>query len=201
MVLATSATIPGELVQVDGAELLMLEPLDEDSAHAILTEMGGVARLAADTAAADALIRLCGGLPLALRVVGARLAQEPTLTVRELLNEIDEDGLLGDGPGSVDAVLTAAYEGLSEDAQRTYRLLGAAQAPTFTVQMVSALLEVTPSHARAALRTLSRMNLLTGLPGRRYRFLDLVRRHAVSRAAKETRLSVDAALDRLLDFS
>jgi tetratricopeptide (TPR) repeat protein len=193
MILATSERRWGELIQQDGAELVMVQPLDDDSARAVLEAMVGADRVAADLDAVNELLRLCGGLPLAVRLMGRRLVEAPALTVREIVDEIAEDGM-----DDVGAVLTAAYTGLSDEGRRAYRLLGAVSTPTFAVWSVAALLDVPPPAARSMLRTLTEANLATDLPGRRYRFLDLVRRHAEHQAGQEPPASIDAALDRLL---
>jgi hypothetical protein len=194
VVLATSARRRGELVQRDGAEMLTVGPLDAGSARALLTAMAGPDRIAADQEATEELLRICGGLALALRIAATRLVQEPALTVRELVDEIAEEGLDG-----VEAVLSAAYAALPEETRRAYRLLGAVPMPTFTAWSLAALLDVPQPRARAAMRMLTESNLLTGLPARRYQFPDLVGRNSGRRAGEEPPAAIDAALGRLLE--
>lgn len=192
-VLATSARRSAELIRDLGARELVLPPLADGDSRVLLIRMCGPARIDADPVAAGELIRLCDGLPLALRVAGSRLAREPELTVRELLDELDDEGL-----GAVDALVATAYDALPDDARRAFRLLGAVPLPTFTPEVVAALLDVSRARARAAVRALSDLNLSVELPRRRFRLLGPIRRHAVARASQEAADMADAALDRLL---
>src|SRR5207248_7838501 len=97
----------------------------------------GEARVAAEPAAAEALIRLVGGLPLALRVVAARLAARPHWSLawmRERLADerrrLDE---LTHGPLMVRASVALSYDGLEPDARRLLRLLSGLDGFTFPV--------------------------------------------------------------------
>lgn len=199
-VIVTSAHRMGELVEVDGAELLMLEPLDAGDARSLLHDICGAARIDAEPDAVDELVRLCDGLPLGLRVAAARLVQTPAMAIEDLVEEIVEglDALSLDGNRGVASVLTTAYRALPLDAQRAYRLVGAAGEATFTVATIAALLDVPIVRARAALGALSTANLVVDLPRRRYRLLALVRRHAADRVDDEPAQTVQDALDRRL---
>ncbi len=88
-VLVTSTSGLGELA-LDGARILALKPLDPDGALRLLAEHGGE-RIAADRDAAERLVDLCGGLPVALRIVAGRLATDPTLTAAALAAELADE--------------------------------------------------------------------------------------------------------------
>ncbi|GAA1577292.1 BTAD domain-containing putative transcriptional regulator [Kribbella hippodromi] len=87
-VLVTSRVVPATL---DGALHIRLETLANEASVELLSRLAGQARIDADRAAADELIELCGGLPLALRIAGARLAARPDWPVAELTTRLADD--------------------------------------------------------------------------------------------------------------
>ncbi|MFC5220428.1 AfsR/SARP family transcriptional regulator [Streptomyces coerulescens] len=58
-----------------GSELVLLNPLSDDEALRFLTSIVGPQRAAEDPCAVERIVKLCGGLPLALRAVGTRLGR------------------------------------------------------------------------------------------------------------------------------
>ncbi|WP_370147546.1 BTAD domain-containing putative transcriptional regulator [Streptacidiphilus sp. EB129] len=65
------------LARVSGADTLALYPLDEEEALELLASSIGPDRLEQDRDATDDLVAYCGGLPLALSIVAAKLASRP----------------------------------------------------------------------------------------------------------------------------
>ncbi|WP_433528318.1 AAA family ATPase [Micromonospora sp. CA-263727] len=201
-VVATSAHRVGEL-QLDGAELLMVDPLDETSAREVLVAVCGADRLGGDAALVDELVEMCAGLPIALRVAAARLVVEPTLGVPEFVAELRDglDALSLDGRAGVSMVFTAAYQALPQDATRLYRLVGLAPGLEFDATVAAALLDVPVPRARTAVAALRAANLVEELPHGRCRFFGLVARHAGERGrADETPEAARAALRALATF-
>ncbi|MFI6826879.1 BTAD domain-containing putative transcriptional regulator [Kribbella sp. NPDC050241] len=84
-VLVTSRRV---LATLDGVRHLHLRPLPPGESTALLGRLAGADRIAADPAAARKLVGLCGGLPLAVRIAGARLAARPTWPVRTLTDRL-----------------------------------------------------------------------------------------------------------------
>ena len=74
LVLVTSRRRLGVL---DGATVLSLDVLPWAEALELFGAVAGPARVAAEPAAAAEVVRLCGRLPLALRIAGSRLATGP----------------------------------------------------------------------------------------------------------------------------
>ncbi|MFI9643593.1 tetratricopeptide repeat protein [Micromonospora sp. NPDC051925] len=201
-VVATSAHRVGEL-QLDGAELVMIDPLDEVSAREVLVAVCGVDRLGEDPTLVSELVELCAGLPIALRVAAARLVIEPTLSVAEFVAELRDglDALSLDGRSGVSMVFTAAYQALPDDAARVYRLVGLVSGLEFDAEVAAALLGVPVSRARAAVAALRAANLVEELPQSRCRLFGLVGRHAAERGrADESSQTAEPALRALADF-
>ncbi|MEV0265017.1 NB-ARC domain-containing protein [Streptomyces sp. NPDC050617] len=188
-VLATSNARLGELV-LDGARLMPLDPLDHEGGMRFLAARCGEEAVAAERAAAERLVELCGGLPVALRVVAARLAASPRLTMTALAAELADEtkrltGMALRGEHSVSAALGPAYRELEPAAARLYRLLGRLPARTFDDGTAAVAADLAPADTGPLLDDLVTAGLLDVTPEGRYRQHDLVRLHARERAAEE----------------
>lgn len=133
-----------QLVLVDGARNLRVPPLDSDDGVALLTGILGAERVGTDRTAAAAIAGACGGLPLALRVAGARLAARESLPLRSLARRLsDERHRLDEltmGDLEVRATFGPSYEALPVDAARAFRrlgLLGATDVASWTVGVLA----------------------------------------------------------------
>ncbi|MFC1418120.1 hypothetical protein [Streptacidiphilus cavernicola] len=199
-VLATSTAVLGEL-SLDGARLLALAPLDRVSGARLLARLAGAGAGAfdADPHQAERLVDLCGGLPVALRVVAARLNRHRWLTPATLADELADEsdrlaalsgrsggsGVAGDKESSVSGAFNLAYRDLSAGQGRLYRLLGLLPYPLFDAGTVAAALRLAPSAARRGLDELVEAGLLQPEPDDRYRLHSLVRLHARALAEAE----------------
>ena len=96
----------------------------------------GGPRAAADPAAVAEVARLCGRLPLALRIAGQLLATHPAWPVARLAQmlagEQDRLARLGAGDLQVRAAFEVSYRQLAERDARLFRLLGLHPGPDFT---------------------------------------------------------------------
>ncbi|NUT25468.1 MAG: tetratricopeptide repeat protein, partial [Streptomyces sp.] len=205
-VVVTSRNRLGDLVARDGAHALPLDLLLPAEARALLSEALGTDRLFAEPpAVADDLIRLCGSLPLALRLAAARLAGDPGLRLSYLVAEMTEgDRLAALAPDDTDGsplrtAFSASYGVLSPAARRLFRLLGLFPGPEFTAETAAALLDVPLSQARRSIGALAAAHLIEPATAGRYRFHDLLREYARECArAEDTAADRDAALERVL---
>lgn len=185
-VLATSTWRLGELV-LDGAALLQLDVLDAGSALELLSALCGPRRIADEPEAAARLVEVCGGLPVALRICGARLLTHRRLTIGALVAELaDEQSRLtriavssAHEERTVSAALELAYRDLPEHAARMYRALGHLPGLSFdtSVAAVAAGLR-SADEAQGALDVLEAASLLSVTDDRRYALHGLVRLHA-----------------------
>ena len=106
------------LVARSGARLLPLATLDAAPATRLLLDAAEVAGVPITAEQAAELARLCDHLPLALRVVAARLAVQPARTVANLVVELSDERTrlaaldLEDADTSVRAALDVSYRGL-----------------------------------------------------------------------------------------
>jgi DNA-binding SARP family transcriptional activator/predicted negative regulator of RcsB-dependent stress response len=190
-VLITSRT---RLTGLEGARLLDLDVLDFDQAMELLARIAGPERIAAEKDAAGEIARLCGCLPLALRIAAVRLATRPQRTLRRfgatLADERRRLDELATGDLAVRASLSLSYQGLRTPARHLLRLLGQLGPADFARWVPAALLDVPVDEAEDLLDTLVEAQFLAisdeEHTGRlRYRLHDLVRVFALERAAAE----------------
>lgn len=85
---AVLVTSRGSLGGLAGARTVHLGGLPEDDALALLGATAGADRIAAEPAAAQAIVAACGGLPLALRLAAAALAALPGLPLARMADEL-----------------------------------------------------------------------------------------------------------------
>ncbi len=194
--------LPG--LTVDGCYPVHVEPLDPEAAVELLADTLSDDRVAAQPDDARTLVELCAGLPLAVRVAGARLAARPerriTTMVRALAEERDRLEVLGiDGDHDVRAALDLSYRTLPPPAARLYRLLGLHPGPEFASPVAVAVL-AGEGNAAQLLDTLHEASLLLDAGEERHRFHDLVRLHAAAKArADEPGQERERALRRIAD--
>jgi DNA-binding SARP family transcriptional activator len=189
--LVTSRT---QLSGLEAAHPLCLDVLDPDQAVQLLAKLAGSGRVAAEPEAAAAIVRLCGWLPLAVRIAGARLASRPQWRLA-LLNErlADEHRRLDElatGDLEVRASVALSYFGRGEVERRLFRLLGLLAAPSIPAWVAAALLDTGPMEAEGLLERLVDAQLVEAAgqdqTGQlRYRLHDLLRVYARERLALE----------------
>lgn len=204
---AVLVTSRRRMAGLPGAHLVDLTELPADQALALLRRIVGPDRVDAEAAAAHEIVRLCGFLPLAVRVVGARLVARPhwrlgTMAQRlaEARTRLDE---LSYAQHDVRVSLTLSYRDLDPDARRLFRRLGLLDVPDLTAVVGAALLDAPVQRARELLDQLADRHLVdavapAGGDQPRYRMHDLVRLYAREQAeAEEPEPARDAALRRV----
>lgn len=192
-VLVTSRRQLTGLVVAHGARSLSLDMLDEQAARELLTEQVGPARCSAEPDAVEALLRRCGGLPLALRIVAARAARSG-VPLTELAAELGAD----DTAENATAVFSWTYRGLAGDTAWMFRMLGLAVGIGITVHAAASVAGVSVARTRRLLRELSAAHLAQEGPAGRYHMHDLVRQYAANLALKEESPPERSAAERRL---
>lgn len=183
------------LTALDGAVRFPLAPLSDDESAELLRRASGRDGLDG-TDAARLLVELTGRLPLALRVVAARLAARRALTPDALagqlaaadvrLHHLEYDDL------SVRRSLAVAHDALAasgreadRDAARTLRRIGALDLPTYGAPLLARLAGTGEHRTEAALDRLLDVALLEETAFGRYAPHDLVRDFARERAGEQ----------------
>ena len=142
---AVLVTSSSRLADLEGASVLSVAGLTGDEAVLLLSKIAGRERVAAEPGAASAIAAACGGLPLALRIAGARLAANPAGRLAGLADAVSDAGrLLGElsiGDLSVSSRLDTAWQALdpwSREALRTLAKIGQCDLPDSLVLSAAA---------------------------------------------------------------
>jgi DNA-binding SARP family transcriptional activator len=205
-VLVTSRQL---LASLDGATHLHLDTLPAGDATALLGRLAGEQRVAAEPQAAAEVARCCGYLPLALRIVGARLAARPGWPLAALAERLADAQRRLDELEVAEAGVRASYDVSYQQLQASsevldraaaaFGLLGVLDGPELGVPVAARLLESPEEATERVLERLVDAQLLeTPSPGR-YRLHDLLRLYAREQAARlRTAPERAAALGRVL---
>ncbi len=202
-VLITSRT---RLVDLDGAELLSLEPFSRADAVDLLGRIVGPSRLKKESPdAADLVASLCGDLPLALAVTASRLRARASWTLdfvaRQLRDERNRFGELTAGERDVAGAFRVSYLNLSEAERRVFRRLSHHPGAAFDLASTAAVAEVDLGEARRLAERLVDVNLLRQPSMDRYEMHDLLRSYARELLlAEEPEDQRDAMMRRLFDY-
>jgi tetratricopeptide (TPR) repeat protein len=200
------------LSDLAGSRLVDLDVLDDDEAEEMLTRIIGEDRVAAEPGPVGDVLRACAGLPLAIRIAGARLAARRGWTVstmaRRLADEQHRLDELTTGDLAVRACFEVSFTSLPQsaapggvDPARAFRLLGLWQGPYISLQAAAALLDEDQDRVADALEILVDAHLLESTSSDWYRFHDLLRTYAAERAnAEEPAQATRAAISRLLHW-
>ena len=157
----------------------------------------------ADAAVAE-IARLCGYLPLAIRLVAAGLRHHPAWTVTDLAADLvtarDRLAAMRAEDVSVAAAFDLSCQDLTAGQQRLFRRLGLHPGADIDAYAAAALDDTNLQATRRRLGELYDQNLI-GEPARgRYRLHDLLREYARTRAAADGPADNQAAIGRLLDY-
>lgn len=193
------------------ARLLDLDVLDEQTSLGLLAGIlrrarGTDYRTARDPQAAYAIARLCGYLPLALRIVGALLAEEPSRPLAELARDLeDERARLAElevEDLSIRSAFDLSYRSLTGPVAEMFRLLALHQGPDISTEAAAVLGLTDERESRRVLESLARAHLLHhGDTRGRWRLHDLVRLFSSECLASDTLPEQrKAAGERLVTF-
>lgn len=187
---------------------MVLDVLDEEQAITLLAQAMDKERVAREPEAAHRIVELCGYLPLAVRMAGARLAGSRQTSLAAFASRLADERAHQAESESRDVEVRANfalnYQQLREDERRLFRLLALVKAPDFPDWVAAALLDSELGPAKELIGRLVRSEVLTVAretpDGQtRYRFHDLLRALAhVHLEAEEDESAQDAALGRVL---
>ncbi|MDX3772384.1 MULTISPECIES: BTAD domain-containing putative transcriptional regulator [unclassified Streptomyces] len=183
LVMVTSRTVVADL---DGAVPLPLAPLPEADATDLLGRIIGVHRIG-DAAEACALVTACGRLPLAVRIMGARLSNRPSWSLEYAVHRMHRHDLrlreLTFANRSVAAGIDQCYRRLSPAQQHLLLALRSTPSGGFDDRTAALLAGVPTTEAEDALDGLVDACLLHALPHPgRYALPELIRSFAVQKA-------------------
>ncbi|MBA2891920.1 AfsR/SARP family transcriptional regulator [Nonomuraea soli] len=202
---AAIVTSRSKLADLPSARLIDLDVLEPDEALSLFSTVAGPERVAPERAAAMDVVAACGFLPLAVRIVAARLAARPSWTVASLVPRLaDEQHRLDElrvGNLAVEATFALGYGQLSPNQARAFRLLALPNGPDISIGAAAAVLSLSTLEAENLLESLVDVSLLEAPAPSRYRFHDLLKlfaRRVLDKAERPQARTM--ALRRLLGF-
>ncbi|TCO45660.1 tetratricopeptide repeat protein [Kribbella antiqua] len=209
---AAIITSRGSMATLHGARQILLDALSETESVELLSGVIGQARVAAEPDAAETLALFTGRLPLAVRLIGARLAARPNWPIQHLVDLLQDEERRLDTLGSDETGVRASIASsirfletsdrdLDREAARALPLLSVPDGSDLLTIVAAHLLDIGVRQADAILERLVDLNLLESIAPDRYRFHDLIRAYARELAEDSlTTAERDAGLERILRF-
>ncbi|MEU9467330.1 BTAD domain-containing putative transcriptional regulator [Streptomyces avermitilis] len=191
---AVLVTSRRRLVALEGAAHLDLTVPDEPEALQLLKRVAGEERTRSEPDQVAEIVTLCGRLPLAVRIAGARLAARPHWAPGRLAGRLrDERRRLNElraGDLELRTSLELGYADLDPQERRALRRLALMELPDFAAWIAAPLLDIGTEEAEEAVERLVDCHFIDvlGVDGtgrNRYRIHDLAREHARERCLSE----------------
>lgn len=205
---AVLVTSRRRLVALEGSDHLDLAVPGQAEALELLRRVAGQGRTSAEPERAAEIVSLCGRLPLAVRIAGARLAARPHWAPGRLADRLrDERRRLSElraGDLELRTSLELGYADLELPERRALRRLALLDLPDFAAWIAAPLLDIGTEEAEEAVERLVDCHFIDVIgvddTGRsRYRIHDLAREHARERClSEESPEERTAAVQRLV---
>jgi DNA-binding SARP family transcriptional activator/tetratricopeptide (TPR) repeat protein len=192
------------LSALGNACMVTLDVLPPPDAITLFSRVAGLERASDPDQVAEA-VRLCGRLPLAIRLAASRLAQGDPPTLAGLVDELSylpsSPSAVGLAGHEVVSALDLSYGGLTQDQRRVFRRLGVHPCALISPHAAAAISGLPLPATQAALSALLDHHLLTRATASQFRFHDLIRGYAAACARREdTQPERREAVARLLDY-
>jgi len=168
-----------------GARLIDLDPLGADDAVDLLYRAIQMARpddrrITDHPGAARQIAEACGGLPLALQIAAALLADNPRKLPPAMASDLHDRASrlteLSFDNDTLTAVFDLSYQQLPVGQARLFRLMSASPGPDIATTTAAALAGLPEAETRRDLDALARAHLIEhGSSGERWRMHDLIR--------------------------
>jgi DNA-binding SARP family transcriptional activator len=182
------------LAGLEGGQSYELDVLPAAHAVELLDRVVGQQRVRAELQAAQQVVALCGQLPLALRIAGARLARRPSWSLSHLAGRLEDErhrlDELQAGDLAVRGSIGFGYQSLAPGERGLFRRLGLLSAADFAAWVAAPLLGDSAESATRLVESLADASLLEPLSPdpagqERYRLHDLTRLYARERFDQE----------------
>jgi len=177
------------LVGLSGAHLVHLETFPTPEAIELLAAVAGRDRVETEFDAAQRVVQLCGGLPLAIRVAAVRLAQNDNLRIgvlsARLADERERLDELAIADVDVRASLAISYQQLTRQHCQLLDALCVLPLESIPSWLVTQLVEVSSGGAHRLLEELSAAQLMISIASDRYQIHDLIRVFGRERVARD----------------
>ena len=201
LVLVTSRR---RLTALDAGASISLDTLPPGEAAELFIRIAGRPDLDVTNSQVSEVVQLCGRLPLAIRVAAAQLSLHPAWTIGNLSAALATERNLPVTISAENVTVAAAfdlsYRYLNTQQQKLFYRLGLQFGIDIDEYAGAALNDTDLLTTRQLLNDLYDYRLIDEPAFGRYRFHDLMREYAHSRAIAEEPAARDAAIMRLLDY-
>ncbi|MER5832864.1 NB-ARC domain-containing protein [Streptomyces sp. NPDC002130] len=193
---AAILTSRSALPSVQGADRVEVEPLPDTEALRLFERIIGAERVAREHDAANTIVTLLGGLPLAICITGGNLiapsqhrrplSEHAGLLADERRRISQLEGQLDGEDIGVRSSFEISYRALREDTRRLFRYLGLLAGADFVPALAARCAEIGEEKAGRLLGELADRQLVEvdGPTGERYRLHDLLRLYAWEHAER-----------------
>ncbi|MEU8677793.1 BTAD domain-containing putative transcriptional regulator [Streptomyces sp. NPDC048560] len=202
---AAVVTSRSALAALSGATHVGVDVFRPQVAASLFARILGGPRTEGERLAILRVVDLCGGHPLAVRIVASRLAVRPDWTVTDTVDQLKDERqriseLRIEGLG-VEACFRLGYGELDAEQARAFRLLSLPAPSLLTLVEAAAVLGRPTELTESLLESLVDVGMLESTARRCYRFHDLLRLFARQRAQEEESAAArEGALTGLLDL-
>ncbi|MBQ1050208.1 tetratricopeptide repeat protein [Micromonospora sp. C51] len=197
-------TSRARLVDLDGAEWISIGVMAPEESTSLIAEVLGAERTAAEQSETAELVRLCGHLPLALRIAAARLRNRPSWSLRYMVERLRDETYkldeLNSGERGVATTLRLSYQGLGADCRSLFLLLSVHPGRAVDVFSAAAMLGLDVRETEDRLERLLDVHLLQQPDVGLYAYHNLVRSFALSLYDRMPRKNGPALAGRLVDY-
>ncbi|MFE6780098.1 BTAD domain-containing putative transcriptional regulator [Streptomyces sp. NPDC057702] len=202
-VVVTSRNDLRGLTAFHDAHHIDLGAFQEEESLALLARVVGAERVRAEPEAAAEITRLCGHLPLAVRIAAANLLGSRGRTLADLAEDLREGDRLAElSTGEEWATAVAgpfdlSYQALPEPDRRLFRLLGLMPGAEFSTRAAAVLAGLPEREAARRLDRLCARSLLESFRPGRFHLHELLRLHGRDKASRGEARDREAATGRL----
>jgi tetratricopeptide (TPR) repeat protein len=173
-----------DLTVTHGVHRCVLTPFAKEKGESLslFNKLLGPERVGAEQAALEAIAALLGHLPLAIAIVGHRLAHEPGWTATEFLARLRREELrlreLACEDLNVQLSFNLSYDLLQPGKQRFFNTLGVFEEEGFSLEAAACISQLLPDTAHDYLRELYSLSLVQLGQHGRYKLHPLLRDYA-----------------------
>ncbi|GLY80575.1 AfsR/SARP family transcriptional regulator [Actinoallomurus iriomotensis] len=192
------------LAGLDDVRSRSLDVLSPADAASLFTHIVGPGRSMNDHDV-DAIVRICGHLPMAIQLVANRFRHRPAWSIADLARRLAQDNQRLAEIRAENREITAAFEGsfreLEPDLQTAFRLLGLHPGPHLTPDIAAAAISADRISAERLLEDLQDRHLIEETITGHFQFHNLIRDYARHLAERdETEANRQVAIQRIIDY-
>jgi tetratricopeptide (TPR) repeat protein len=185
---------------------IVLAPVELEAGFEILRHTAGSDLVDSDSFAARALARRCGGLPLALTLVGSQARRRHPHGLKFLAEELDAGRLLMDigasaGTAGLREVVDWSMKTLTPQARRVLQVMAVHPGPSVRADQLSYLADLSTHETLRAVDQLLDSSLAIAAPPNRFALHDVIRERLTDLVpGAEATIDVTCVRDRLLGY-